>query len=100
MTEPPTGTSAKRVRVLVDMNLSPRWVAILDAAGFTAGHWSDLGPVTAPDSDLMAHARGHDMIVLTHDLDFGTIMAATGGEKPSVAQIRATDARPRSSPPW
>jgi predicted nuclease of predicted toxin-antitoxin system len=52
--------------------------------------------VTAPDTDLMAYARDHDMIVATHDLDFGTILAATGGEKPSVVQIRATDTRPET----
>ena len=30
-------------------------------------------------------------MVLTHDLDFGAILAATQGEKPSVVQIRADD---------
>jgi predicted nuclease of predicted toxin-antitoxin system len=95
MTEPPTSTP--RLAVLVDMNLSPRWIAVLESAGFTAVHWSDLGPVTAPDTDLMAYARRHDMIVLTNDLDFGTILAANGGEKPSVVQIRATDTRPEAT---
>jgi predicted nuclease of predicted toxin-antitoxin system len=32
--------------------------------------------------------------VLTHDLDFGAILAATHGEKPSVVQIRAEDVSP------
>lgn len=44
----------------------------------------------------MAHARAHDMIVLTSDLDFGTILAATGGKKPSVVQVRASDTRPEA----
>jgi predicted nuclease of predicted toxin-antitoxin system len=30
-------------------------------------------------------------VVLTHDLDFSAILAATQGEKPSVAQIRTDD---------
>ena len=33
-------------------------------------------------------------MVLTHDLDFGAIRAATHGEKPSVVQIRAEDVSP------
>ncbi len=32
--------------------------------------------------------RDHDRVVLTNDLDFSAILAATGGEKPSVVQIR------------
>jgi len=33
--------------------------------------------------------------VLTHDLDFGAILASTRGTKPSVAQIRAENIDPR-----
>jgi predicted nuclease of predicted toxin-antitoxin system len=33
-------------------------------------------------------------VVLTHDLDFGAILAATQGLKPSVVQIRAEDVSP------
>ena len=42
----------------------------------------------------MAYALANDFIVLTHDLDFGAILAATGGGKPSVIQIRADDTSP------
>lgn len=89
---PPAGTMA----LLVDMNLSPRWIPVLLAEGFAAEHWSDLGPAEAPDTDLMAHARARGLVVLTHDLDFGTILAATGGDGPSVVQIRAADVRPEA----
>jgi predicted nuclease of predicted toxin-antitoxin system len=82
------------VRLLVDMNLSPRWVGVLNGAGIEAAHWSTLGAINAPDSDIMAHAAAHGYVVLTHDLDFGSILAATHGEKPSVVQIRAADVSP------
>ena len=65
------------MKLLVDMNLSPRWSAI--------------GKANAPDSEVMAYAAEHGYIVLTHDLDFSAILAATHGEKPSVVQIRADD---------
>jgi len=37
----------------------------------------------------MQYARAHDYVVLTQDLDFSAILAATAGRKPSVIQIRA-----------
>ncbi len=76
------------------MNLSPRWVKFLSAAGFEAVHWSSLGDATAPDTEIMSFAAGNDYIVLTHDLDFGAILAATRGGKPSVVQLRAGDLSP------
>jgi predicted nuclease of predicted toxin-antitoxin system len=42
----------------------------------------------------MAYAKATDSVVLTHDLDFGAMLAATHGEKPSVVQIRAEDVSP------
>ncbi len=80
----------------VDMNLSPRWVAKLNAAGFDAEHWSSSGPGDASDTEIVDFARTNDMVVLTHDLDFGTILALTNWEKPSVVQIRADDTSPEN----
>jgi len=77
------------VKLLVDMNLSPRWVALLTGAGMEAVHWSTLGAANAPDTEIMTYARSNGYVVLTHDLDFSSILAATHGLKPSVVQIRA-----------
>jgi predicted nuclease of predicted toxin-antitoxin system len=82
------------MKLLVDMNLSPRWVAVLADSGIEAAHWSTVGAKNAPDSEIMAYARANNYVVLTHDLDFGAILAATHGEKPSVVQIRADDINP------
>jgi predicted nuclease of predicted toxin-antitoxin system len=79
------------MKMLVDMNLSPRWVSVLGAAGIEAAHWSTLGAHNAPDSQMMAYARANNYVVLTHDLEFSAILAATHGEKPSVVQVRAED---------
>lgn len=38
------------MKLLVDMNLSPRWVNLLADAGFEAAHWSTLGASNVPDS--------------------------------------------------
>ena len=82
------------MKLLVDMNLSPRWIGVLTDAGFEAAHWSTLGAKNAPDSEIMAYAKATNSVVLTHDLDFGAMLAATHGEKPSVVQIRAEDVSP------
>ncbi len=37
----------------------------------------------------MALRATYDYVVLAHNLDFGAILAATRGEKPSVVQIRS-----------
>jgi predicted nuclease of predicted toxin-antitoxin system len=77
------------MKLLVDMNLSPRWVERFAAVGFDREHWSNLGPADASDVDIMAYAGKHDYVVITNDLDFGSILAATQGAKPSVVQIRS-----------
>lgn len=84
------------MRFVVDMNLSPRWVQALRDAGIEAVHWSEVGAKTAADAEIMRFAREQGDVVLTHDLDFGAILAVTGGAKPSVVQIRADDVSPES----
>jgi predicted nuclease of predicted toxin-antitoxin system len=81
------------VKLLIDMNLAPNWVRVLANTGHDARHWSEVGDQRASDTEIMAYALRHGLIVLTHDLDFGDIVAATGGAGPSVVQIRAEDVR-------
>lgn len=82
------------MKILLDMNRSPVWVDFLQAAGFEAVHWSDIGRMDAPDSEIMAWALANECIVFTHDLDFGDILAATNANAPSVLQIRTQNLHP------
>ena len=82
------------MRLVVDVNLPPAWVAYLEAAGLDAVHWSSIGPLDAPDTDLLAWAVQNDAVLMTCDLDFGAILAASGSAAPSVVQIRARDVMP------
>ena len=77
------------VKLLVDMNLSPDWVRVLMTHGWPAVHWSDIGGPGASDRAIMEWAASHDYVVFTHDLDFGTILALSHAEGPSVLQVRA-----------
>ena len=63
------------VRLVVDMNLSPDWVRILEDNGWPAVHWSSIGDKGASDETIMNWAATHEYVVFTHDLDFGTMLA-------------------------
>lgn len=82
------------MKLIVDMNLSPRWVGLLNNSGFQSIHWSAAGPANACDSDIMVYAGANNYVILTHDLDFSAILAVTHGERPSVVQIRGDDISP------
>jgi predicted nuclease of predicted toxin-antitoxin system len=82
------------MKLLVDMNLSPDWVAVLKQAGWEAIHWSKVGNPRAADSEIMAWAKENSHIVFTHDLDFGSLLALTQAEGPSVIQVRTQDVTP------
>ncbi|HVU08488.1 MAG TPA: DUF5615 family PIN-like protein [Verrucomicrobiae bacterium] len=82
------------MKLLVDMNLSPDWVAALKQAGWETFHWSKIGNPRASDSEIMAWAKQNGCVVFTHDLDFGAALALTQAEGPSVIQVRTQDVTP------
>lgn len=84
------------MKVLIDMNLSTQWIAVLEAAGIPALHWSSIGDITAADDEIMLYARRQGYLVLTSDLDFSTMLTQSRENSPSVVQIRAKDHRPEA----
>jgi predicted nuclease of predicted toxin-antitoxin system len=46
------------------------------------------------DPDILRKARDEGCVLLTHDLDFGELMAAGGANLPSVIILRLRDMRP------
>lgn len=84
------------MRLLIDMNLSPNWVEVFEQQGWQAFHWSMVGDPRAADSLIMSWARANGYVVFTHDLDFGTLLATTHAQGPSVIQIRTQDIMPQS----
>jgi predicted nuclease of predicted toxin-antitoxin system len=84
------------VKILLNMSLTPRWAQYLQPSGFEVLHWSQIGPPDAPDEEIMAYAAKEGLVVLTHDLGFSAILAATKGNKPSVVQIRARNITPEA----
>ena len=89
------------IAIVIDMNLSPDWVPVLQSHGWQAVHWSRIGHPCAADQVIMDRASANRHVVFTHDLDFGTALALTHAAGPSVLQVRGQDVflitSPRSS---
>ena len=84
------------MKILIDMNLSPSWISVFAAEGWTAKHWSMVGNPAATDKMIIDWARENGYIVMTHDLDFGILLALTREKGPSVVQIRTQNIMPES----
>jgi len=82
------------IKILIDMNLSPDWVPLLQNAGWQATHWSKVGDPKATDRTIIDWAEANGYIVFTHDLEFGTILALTHKSGPSVLQVRGQNVLP------
>ena len=77
------------------MNLSPEWVPLLGNAGWEAVHWSSIGRPNALDHEILGYAKSNGYVIFTHDLDFGSMLAATKANCPSVIQVRTQDVTPK-----
>jgi predicted nuclease of predicted toxin-antitoxin system len=84
------------MRLLIDMNLTPRWVQALTEAGHQAIHWSDIGPTNAPDRQIFEYASNHGFVIITNDMDFPQILAYTASSKPSIILIRGEPMTPEA----
>jgi predicted nuclease of predicted toxin-antitoxin system len=63
------------MHLLIDMNLTPRWVRFLQDAGYEVVHWSSVSPNSAKDSEICDYARRCVYVILMNDLDFPQILA-------------------------
>jgi len=76
------------MKLLFDMNLSPKLADSLMARGIESVHWFRIGAPEAVDNEIIAYALANDYVIVTCDLDFSVIMSISHGIKPSVVQIR------------
>lgn len=84
------------MKLLLDMNIAPKWVAYLEVAGLSATHWAGIGSANAADAEIIAFSRSENFVIVTQDLDFTMMLALSRERKPSVVQIRADDASPET----
>jgi predicted nuclease of predicted toxin-antitoxin system len=76
------------------MGLARSTTTYLHAQGHDALHLRDQGLQRLSDEEIVKKARSEGRVILTHDLDFGRIVALSGAQIPSVVTFRLSDMRP------
>lgn len=82
------------MKFLADMGISPRTVTFLNSLGHDAIHLREQGLERLSDPDILHKALEEGRILLTHDLDFGDLVAASGDCLPSMVIFRLRNMRP------
>ena len=78
------------------MGISPRAADHLRDLGHEASHLHEQGLDRLPDPEILAKARAERAVLLTHDLDFADLVAASGARLPSVVIFRLRSMRPEN----
>ncbi len=82
------------MKFLADMGISPKVVDFLQQHGHDATHLQQHGLCRLKDWQILEKAREEGCVLLTHDLDFGDLLAASGADLPSVLIFRLRNLRP------
>lgn len=82
------------MKFLLDMGLAQSSAAYLRKKGFDAIHLRDEELQRLEDEDIIEKARAEERVILTHDLDFGRLIALSQGQFPSVITLRLDNMRP------
>jgi predicted nuclease of predicted toxin-antitoxin system len=79
------------MRFLINMNLPRELGKRLGELGHQWRHVGDIGMAEASDDEVIAKAREAGEVILTHDLDYGNLLAFSGEPSPSVITFRLRD---------
>lgn len=82
------------MKFLADMGISPKAVELLQSLGHDAVHVHEQGLDRLSDPAILAKARDEESVLLTHDLDFSELVAASGARMPSVISFRLRNMQP------
>ena len=64
------------MKFLADMGISPKTALFLRTLGYDSLHLHDHALDRLSDVDILKKARNEKRILITHDLDFGGLVAA------------------------
>jgi predicted nuclease of predicted toxin-antitoxin system len=81
------------MRFLADMGVALRIVEWLRAEGHDALHLREEGLQRVPNGETFEKAASEGRIILTFDLDFGEIVALSGGRRVGVILFRLHNTR-------
>jgi predicted nuclease of predicted toxin-antitoxin system len=81
------------------MGLAQSTARHLKTRGHDVVHLRDEGLERLPDDQIVAKAIAEHRAIITHDLDFGRIVALSGDSVPSILTLRLTDMTPANVNP-
>jgi predicted nuclease of predicted toxin-antitoxin system len=84
----------EKIRFLANMNISPKSVDALRRQGWDIIRVSELLPVNATDQEILDLGRQKGRVVVTQDLDFSTLLALGGYNRPSLITLRLSVSDP------
>ena len=79
------------MRFLVDANVSPRVAELLRAGGHDAVAVREIEFQHSSDDELLDRAVADGRVVVSHDTDFGTLLAIRRTNEPSCILVRSAD---------
>lgn len=82
------------MKILADMGVSIRTVESLRGSGHDVEHLRERGLERLEDSAILDLARAEGRVVLTFDLDFADLAAASSEHLPSVVILRLRNETP------
>ena len=83
------------MKFLLDMGLARSTADFLRQQGHDAVHLREQGLQRLDDQGIVDKARLEGRVILTHDLDFGRIIALSQSRLPSAITFRLSDMQPR-----
>ena len=81
-------------RLLLDMGIAQSTGQYLKSKGYDVVHLSEQGLERLPDDRIVAKAQDEERAIVTHDLDFGRIVALSGHSVPSIVTLRLSNMTP------
>lgn len=84
------------MKFLLNMNIPPVLSHRLIALGHECRHARDIGMTRAMDVAILEEARAQHEVILTHDLDYGDLLAFSSVASPSVIIFRLQNTHPNN----
>ena len=81
------------MKFLIDNALSPLFSKLLKSNGYDSIHVRDINMQTCSDEEIFDYAQIDNRIIVSADTDFGTIIALSNKQFPSVIIFRRTRKR-------
>jgi predicted nuclease of predicted toxin-antitoxin system len=82
------------MRFLLNLNVPRELGRRLGALGHQCRHAGDIGLARASDVEIVEEARRRREVIVTHDLDYGDLLAFSGEPGPSVVLLRLHNVHP------